>query len=229
MIKLSEVSSKYGAPMGRPARHNCPDRQAEIEFQLERMPLVDGAYDSGGAYWGGPDNLYRATANAQGEDDEQDIDIEFYVRGNTRIAAENEVKCVYPSAKFASPEMDEFLEAYMVCALWSSTFEDPEQENMCVPMDDKYTINDIAEATFKQMKEDCEDFQKAEFQLLREAYKRPNYTKGSAGHDFWLTRNGHGAGFWDRGLGELGRKLTDAAKVYKGIDLYVGDDGKIYS
>ena len=24
------------------------------------------------------------------------------------------------------------------------------------------------------------------------------------GHDLWLTRNGHGAGFWDRGLGAQG-------------------------
>lgn len=39
-----------------------------------------------------------------------------------------------------------------------------------------------------------------------------------AGHDFWLTRNGHGAGFWDRGLGELGDRLTAAAKGYGSAD-----------
>lgn len=32
--------------------------------------------------------------------------------------------------------------------------------------------------------------------------------------DFWLTRNGHGAGFWDRGAGSVGKRLTDAAKSY---------------
>ena len=37
---------------------------------------------------------------------------------------------------------------------------------------------------------------------------------GQVGHDFWLTRNGHGAGFWDRGLGEIGDRLTKAAEVY---------------
>lgn len=35
-----------------------------------------------------------------------------------------------------------------------------------------------------------------------------------AGHDFYLTRAGHGAGFWDRGLGDLGKRLTDASKPY---------------
>ena len=35
---------------------------------------------------------------------------------------------------------------------------------------------------------------------------------GQLGHDLWLTRNGHGAGFWDRGLGELGERLSEAAR-----------------
>ena len=34
------------------------------------------------------------------------------------------------------------------------------------------------------------------------------------GHDFALTRNHHGAGFWDRGYKEVGERLTDAADVY---------------
>ena len=35
-----------------------------------------------------------------------------------------------------------------------------------------------------------------------------------AGHDFALTRNGHGAGFWDRGLGEMGDMLTKECEPY---------------
>ena len=58
----------------------------------------------------------------------------------------------------------------------------------------------------------------------------PRYTNEERlGHDFWLTRNGHGAGFWDRGLGELGQKLTEATKTFGTSDLYIGDDGKIYA
>ena len=49
-----------------------------------------------------------------------------------------------------------------------------------------------------------------------------------AGHDFWLTRNGHGAGFWDRGLGEAGKKLTDAAHAFGECNLYLGDDDVIH-
>lgn len=35
----------------------------------------------------------------------------------------------------------------------------------------------------------------------------------SVGHDLWLTRLGHGAGFWDRGAGDLGARLTEAAEA----------------
>ena len=52
------------------------------------------------------------------------------------------------------------------------------------------------------------------------------------GHDFALTRNGHGVGFWDRVNDGLPRVLGDAlTKVCKGFpprDLYVGDDGRAY-
>ena len=34
------------------------------------------------------------------------------------------------------------------------------------------------------------------------------------GHDFILTANHHGVGFWDRGLGEIGDRLTEATRGY---------------
>lgn len=50
-----------------------------------------------------------------------------------------------------------------------------------------------------------------------------------AGHDFWLTRNGHGAGFWDGDWSEpYGDILTRGAKCYGEFDTYLGDDGLIY-
>ena len=41
------------------------------------------------------------------------------------------------------------------------------------------------------------------------------------GHDFWLTRNRHGAGFWDRGLGEVGDKLTRLSHGFGGVEPYI--------
>jgi hypothetical protein len=49
------------------------------------------------------------------------------------------------------------------------------------------------------------------------------------GHDFWLTRNGHGAGFWDGDWPkEAGDRLTKACEEFGEFDLYIGDDGMIY-
>lgn len=68
----------------------------------------------------------------------------------------------------------------------------------------------------------------------------PDYSDERFGHDFWLTRNGHGAGFWDRDelTGEivnkqhgnsLGDALTRVAKAAGPCELYVGDDGLVYA
>jgi hypothetical protein len=45
-----------------------------------------------------------------------------------------------------------------------------------------------------------------------DSHGRTTYTAMEcAGHDFAYTRNRHGTGFWDRGLGDLGTRLSDAA------------------
>lgn len=53
------------------------------------------------------------------------------------------------------------------------------------------------------------------------------------GHDFALTRNHHGVGFWDRESESLPKFLGDALtrvcqKNFEEINLYIGDDGKAY-
>lgn len=37
---------------------------------------------------------------------------------------------------------------------------------------------------------------------------------GQVGHDLILTANGHGTGFWDRGLGDVGDALSEACEGY---------------
>lgn len=120
----------------------------------------------------------------------------------------------------------EFFNAYIECALWSTTEVD-EEGNMGESLESNYSVDDIAPETLETMREECEDFQEQHAELLAQAYG-PTYGAGDAGHDFWLTRNGHGAGFWDRGLGKVGELLTKWAKIHGSVDLYVGTDGRIY-
>ena len=75
--------------------------------------------------------------------------------------------------------------------------------------------------------ETCADFL-AQSVSLHAEYVGAGRTWDSFGHDIWLTRNGHGVGFWDRGLGALGESLSDIATHLGGADTYLGDDGMVY-
>ena len=139
--------------------------------------------------------------------------------------------------KHASTPADfrEFCEGYITAALWSST--DESDESGGAPLDSNYSASDIASSSLHAMKNDCAKFYKKNKKDLRTYGNNVSYsdTHGRyglmslAGHDFWLTANGHGAGFWDRDRlpKVVGDRLSDAAKKFAS-DLYVGDDGKIY-
>lgn len=114
-------------------------------------------------------------------------------------------------------DVDDFTRAYIVCALWSSTGDDGE------PLDATYNWTDLADETLDKIVSDCRAFQ-SENDLS-------GYPTEQAGHDFWLTRNGHGSGFWENDFGTVGQceALTLACRKAGECDLYVGEDGKIYS
>lgn len=48
---LPDVSSRYGAPMGRRSG-TCINLDPAERISLQRVRLNSGGYDSGGAYWG---------------------------------------------------------------------------------------------------------------------------------------------------------------------------------
>lgn len=138
--------------------------------------------------------------------------------------------------------MDEFTRAYIECALWAetTTVKDDDNEDLDINFSDHYDIEDIAPETIGAMIADCQRFQLEYSAALKNAYQKQirtkdgmqDYTASQSGHDFWLTRNGHGAGFWDRGIGKEGEILSDACgwkTAFPNVDLYLGDDGKIYA
>jgi len=85
------------------------------------------------------------------------------------------------------------------------------------------TVYDINDGDREKLKEEIEWF-------IEKAGASINLmTDDQLGYDLYLTRNGHGAGFWDRGYpeedDELLCKLSDVlGETY----LYKGDDGKLY-
>ena len=120
------------------------------------------------------------------------------------------------------PTTRNFKTAYVDCALWSST--DNADESGGEPLDKNYDVRDIDDASLSVMGEDCDDF--VAF-CEREGIDLSVGDDEQNGHDFWLTRNHHGAGFWDHGYAN-GDALTKAAHSFGSVDLYVGDDRKIH-
>jgi hypothetical protein len=131
------------------------------------------------------------------------------------------------------------LQAYVRTALWSTNDESTESGGN--PLDDNYTIDDLAPETLVAMESDLDKF----FTFLErsldgdrslldvaldyaDTVAKDFDAEGRIAHDFWLTRCGHGAGFWDGDYGHIGGRLTKAAEAFGNVDLYVGDDGLIY-
>ena len=107
------VSSKYGAPMGRAFR---TDAAADIHLEpgwfrrkpasvlqpiksafagkisLRRLRLDRGGYDSGGAYWGFPNNVYSALSECG--------TVDMTLRARDRAVAKATIRGEYPKAHF---------------------------------------------------------------------------------------------------------------------------------
>jgi len=139
------------------------------------------------------------------------------------------------AALFAS--LNPFEQGYVECMFFTSA-SDPDDADLA-----HATFAELAPQALADAREDCENFRMAVGYSRRgpgspfgpagtrwEMYigDKP-YTDHQAGVDFWFTRNGHGAGFWDRGLGEVGEHLSKIAKTFGTRDLYRGDDGLIYT
>lgn len=116
------------------------------------------------------------------------------------------------------------LKSYLTTALWSSMDDDS------VPFDENYDLDDIADSTvlqaYKDLKQMCE---LADLMCVRWEEFWPIE---AFAHDFWLTRCGHGAGYWssysDGDAQEIGERLSEIACTFGSLDPVLGDDGKIY-
>ena len=132
-----------------------------------------------------------------------------------------------------------FLQGYRDAMLWANTLEygadGAEPDELGPALDAVEYAEHIDAEAWAQAEADCRAFLESavEWRILPVVdfdgsiawpYQGLD-TSGAeqAGHDFALTRNGHGAGFWDRGLGEVGDKLSKLAESYGECDWLLQD------
>ena len=109
-----------------------------------------------------------------------------------------------------------------------------------IPLDANYFIKDFEEESLKKLYSEYQQFLSIVEEKITEKIgdrwnciddfydlhqPAPNQTE----YDYILTRNRHGAGFWDGDWSDsVSEILTDAAQAQGEFDVYVGDDQKIY-
>lgn len=123
---------------------------------------------------------------------------------------------------FTEEEKDQFVRSAVAALLWSTTHGDDGN------LDDEHGPEDLHPNTAAGFRKDCLEFISAHAEDLIDAEDTFGYTLDQAGHDFSLSRNGHGVGFFDRGLKEIGDRLQKAAREVGEAEAYLGDDGKIH-
>jgi hypothetical protein len=142
-------------------------------------------------------------------------------------------------------DLDEFVSHYLEAALWATLDcagdgagdDSSDHQNL----DANYSDDDIAPESMAKVRAECLAFLNdpngggmiARAEEMRDAGEWCNPGECSvtayAGHDFFMTRAGHGVGFWDGDWPDgIGEALDKLAKSFGSSDPYVGGDGRIY-
>lgn len=105
---------------------------------------------------------------------------------------------------------------YLQTILWSNIGDDD------IPLDETHTIEDFDVSVINSAKKDINVFMNNIGTLA------VKYDPLTLVVDFLLTRNRTGAGFGDGDYGDDEDILIKAAKRFSELDVYIGDDNKIY-
>lgn len=188
--------------VGKPSRSKMENALKSINF-FKRYNLEDG-YDL--------DTIEEAFYRM----DERDVEAVFLkmVDGSQESLSEGRIemsKRLSEGSEVASPMLMSILNSYLETALWS-------QEDDIGDADVEFDIsNDSKIDAYIDIKK----FIDQAGSLL------DGMDPSDIGHDLWLNRNGHGAGFWDRDLGEDGDKLSDIAISMGEKHVFWDDEGKV--
>ena len=112
---------------------------------------------------------------------------------------------------------------YLIAALWSTVDYETGDH-----LDDNYSLSDVSSNLQQSTEKDVKLFIELSqpiFDKYKSVVDEFYINDEQIGHDLLLTRNGHGAGFWDRSWGNLGDELTSLVNGhFKEVNLFVNDD-----
>jgi len=125
----------------------------------------------------------------------------------------------------ADDSISKLVKEYVITLLWSESYEKEGENDR--PLDDDFSYKDMSKEALDKIAKDIKAFLDKASDLIDNDEGKYQGNYGHAMHDFCLTRNHHGAGFWD-GDWTNGEELTKIAHSFGEMNAYPGDDGKIY-
>ena len=125
----------------------------------------------------------------------------------------------------------EFRQSYITALFWSTTDCRGNGDcscNDCECFDSWADESDFADGELAKIDTMCRSFYDTHSDDFVGASTQCTQDE-QAGHDFCMTQNGHGCGFWDGDWPEpAATRLTSASESARECNIYTGDDGEIY-
>lgn len=120
-------------------------------------------------------------------------------------------------------ELDPLVDQALGTALWSTPDPNTEIDDY---LNARFTIEDVPAHARADMTARLLLFITENAELIAAA-RATGYAEDltQIAHDYVLTCNREGAGFWDRGLGEIGEELTEATEAHGPWELFVTETG----
>ena len=118
-------------------------------------------------------------------------------------------------------DIKQIVNSYLETMLWAEMDDEDE------PLDSNYSISDVDKGSVKKAEDDIKKFLKKAGHLI----DTDNPTAlDRIGHNFWLTRKGHGAGFWDDEKNyPKGKEISKIIeKEFKNDPYPFAQDGNVY-
>lgn len=236
-------SSVRGAPMGFTNHYEIPSKPGRTyTIGFDKVKFVDGCYGPDGTYWGSPENLW-CFYSVEEDESLNCQEVLAYFRASNPTKAIEQFKGDFSPEVYdytIEPLDDHLLHQFVdglphlvdhyLQAVAFTDFGDTDQP----PSDSKFSpvakleaYVDILDFIHTCYKDGMFSGKEGVPSPMAEAVMK-GYSLDSFAHDFWLTRNRHGVGFWDRGLGKLGDHLTTWAHAAGSRSAYLGDDNLVY-
>lgn len=127
--------------------------------------------------------------------------------------------------KTLEAQYKEVLDGAVEACLWSTVPLSDDMGDQLTEFADEYEISSEEMTKLRgTLSYFISDWFKENYELISKVVSE-TYSWGHVGHDFWLTSQGHGAGFWDRGFEEAGDDLTDSVSGHSDIvGLYLNEE-----